>query len=57
MNGVDDNWPATCLSIFPLINIPFAVSTACLKSSMGNYTQYNLVGSVFLNNSKICVSP
>ena len=57
MNGVEDDWPANYLSIFSLVSILLAVSTTCLKSSMGNKTWYNFVGSVFLNTSKICGSP
>ena len=33
--------------LFYLVNILFAVSTACLRFSIGNNTQYNLVGNVF----------
>ena len=51
INGVEDDWPANCLSIFSFVNILLAVSTACLKSSIGNNTQYNLVGRVFLKTS------
>ena len=57
INGVDEGCPGNCLSIFPFVSILLAVSTACLKSSIGNNTQYNFVGSVFLNTSKICGSP
>ena len=38
-----------------LVSILLAVSTACLRSSIGNKTQYNFVGNVFLNTSKIAV--
>ena len=57
INGLVEACPVNCLSSFSLVNILFAVSTACLKSSMGNNIQYNFVGSVFLNNSRICGSP
>ena len=57
MNGLVEVCPVSCLSSFSLVNILFAVSTACLRSSMGNNIQYNFVGSVFLNTSKICGSP
>ena len=57
MNGVDEDCPDNCLSIFSFVNILLAVSTACLRSSMWNNIQYNFVGSVFLNTSKICSSP
>ena len=56
INGVDDDCPANCMSNFSLGSILLAVSTACLRSSIGNSIQYNLVGSVFLNTSKICGS-
>ena len=49
MNGLAEVCPVSCLSNFSLVNILFAVSTACLRSSMGNSIQYNFVGSVFLN--------
>ena len=42
---------------FSFVNILFVVSIACLKSSIGNSTQYNFGGIVFLNTSKICGSP
>ena len=48
MNGVDEDCPDNCLSIFSFVNILLAVSTACLRSSMGNNIQYNFVGSIFL---------
>ena len=51
-NGLVEVCPVICLSSFSLVSIHFAVSTACLRSSMGNSTQYNFVGSVFLNTSK-----
>ena len=57
MNGLVEACPVSCLSNFFLVNIQFAVSTACLRSSMGNNIQYNFVGSVFLNTSKFCGSP
>ena len=57
MNGVEDEWPASCLSNVSLVSILFAISPAWLKSSLGNKTQYNLDGSVFLKNSKTCCSP
>ena len=47
MNGVDKDCPDNCLSNFSFVNILLAVSTACLRSSMGNNIQYNFVGSVF----------
>ena len=53
INGVKDVCPANCLSIFSLVNIVLAVSTACLKSTLGKRTQYNFVGRVFLNTSNI----
>ena len=56
MNGVDEDSLDNCLSIFSLVNILLALSTACLWSSMGKSIQYNFVGSVFLNTSKICGS-
>ena len=56
MNGLVEVCPVSCLSSFSLVSILFAVSTACLRSSMGNNIQYNLVGSVLLNTSKICGS-
>ena len=56
MNGLVDVCPVSCLSSFSLISILFAVSTACLRSSMENNIQFNFVGSVFLNTSKICGS-
>ena len=55
-NGVDDDCPANCLSNFSLVNILLPVSTASLRSSVGNSIQYNFVGSLFLNTSKICGS-
>ena len=55
MNGVEADWPASCLSIFSLVNIS-AVSTACHRSSMGNRTRYNFVGSMLFNNSRSCVA-
>ena len=57
MNGVDKDCPYNCLSIFSFVNIVLTVSTACLRSFMGNSIQCNLVGSVFLNTYKICGSP
>ena len=57
INGVDDECPANCLSKFSFVNSLLAVSTACLRSSIGNSIQYNFVGSVFLNTSKICGCP
>ena len=54
MNGLVEVCPISCLSSFSLVNILFAVSTACLRSSMGNSIEYNFVGSVFLNASKNC---
>ena len=57
INGVEDDWPTNCLSTFSFVSILLAVSTDCLKSSMGNNTQYNFVGSVFLKTSKMCGSP
>ena len=48
MNGVDEDCPDNCLSNFSFVNILLAVSTACLRLSMGNNVQYNFVGSVFL---------
>ena len=40
-----------------LVSILFTVSTACLRSSIGNNIQYNFIGSVFLNTSSTCGSP
>ena len=57
MNGVDEDCPVSCLSNFSSISILLAVSTACVRSSKGNSIQYNFVGSLFLNTSKICGSP
>ena len=57
MNGLVEACPVCILSSFSLVNILFAASTACLKSSTGNNIQYNFVGSVFLNISSICGSP
>ena len=54
MNGLVEACPVSCLCNFSLVNILFAVSTACLRSSMRNNIQYNFVESVFLNASKIC---
>ena len=56
MNGVDEDCPDNCQSIFSFVNILFAVSTACLRSSVGNNIQYNFVGSAFLKTSRICGS-
>ena len=57
MNGLAEACPVSCLSNFSLVNILLAVSAACLRSSIGNSIQYNFVGSVFLNTSRICGSP
>ena len=35
MNGVDKDCPDNFLSIFSFVNILLAVSTVCLRSSMG----------------------
>ena len=43
--------------LFSFLRIPFAVSTACIKSSVGKRTQCNLDGSVFLKTCKTCGSP
>ena len=51
MNGLVEVCPVSCLSNFSLVSILLAVSTACLRSSIGNSIQYNFVGSVFLNTS------
>ena len=56
INRVDEDCPDNCLSIFSFVNILLAVPTAYLWSSMGNNIQYNFVGSVFLDTSKICGS-
>ena len=48
MNGIEDDLPAYCLSIFSFGRILFTLSTACIKSSIGKSTQYNLVGSVLI---------
>ena len=53
IDGLEDVCLVNCLSNFSFVNILFAVSTACLRSSMGNNIQYNFVGSAFLNTSKI----
>ena len=53
MIGLDKVCPVNGLSNFSFVNILFAVSTTCLRSSMGNNVQYNFVGSVFLNMTKI----
>ena len=53
INGVDDDWPVSCLSIFYFVRILFDVSTACLKSFIGKSTRYNLDGRVFLKTSKV----
>ena len=57
INGLAEPRPVNCLSNFSLVNILYAVSTACLKSSIGNKIQYNFVGKVFLNTPNICGSP
>ena len=57
MNGVDKDCQDNCLSTFSFVNILLAVSTVCLRSSMGNNIQHNYVGSIFLNTSKIWGSP
>ena len=57
MNGLVEVCPVSCLSRFSLVNILFAVSTACLRSPLGNNIQYNFVRSVFLNTSRICGYP
>ena len=54
---MDDDCPLNYLSDFSLVNILLAISTACLRSSIGNRIKYNFVGNVFLNTSKICGSP
>ena len=54
MNGVDEDCPDNCLSILSFVNVLLAVCTACLRSSMANNIQYNFLGSVVLNTSKIC---
>ena len=41
INGVEEDYPANCLSIFSLVSILLAVSTVALKSSIGKSTQYN----------------
>ena len=56
MNGLAEVCLVSCLSNFALVNILFAVSTACLRSSIGKSIQYNFGGSVFLNTSRICSS-
>ena len=38
MNGVEDVCPANCLPVFSFVKIPFTVSTACLRSSIGKST-------------------
>ena len=43
MNGVDEDCPDNCLSIFSFVIILLAVATACLRSFMGNSIQYNFV--------------
>ena len=51
MNGVEDDCPASCLSILSFARIPLALSTANLTSSRGKSAQYNLVGSAFMKTS------
>ena len=53
INGLEEDCPVNCLSNFSFVNILFVVSTACQRLSVGNSIQYNFVGSVFLNTSKI----
>ena len=55
MNVVDEDCPDNYLSPYSLVSILLAVSTAYLRSSMGNNFQYNFVGSVFLKY--FCGSP
>ena len=58
MNGdMLEAWPVNCLSNFSLFITLFAVSMASLRLFIGNNIQYNLLGNVFLNNSKISGSP
>ena len=57
MNCVHEACPNYHLSIFSFVNILLAVSTACLRSFIGNSIQYTFVGNMFLNTSKICGSP
>ena len=58
INGVvAPNCPYRCLSIFFFVNTLFAASTASLKLLIRNKTQYNLLGNVFLNSSRICGCP
>ena len=57
MKGLVEVWPVNCLSSFSLVSLLFAVSTACLRFPIGNRIQYNFVGNVFLNTSKIWGSP
>ena len=56
MNGVEEDCPTNCLSIFSFVGSLFAVSTANHKSANGKGTQYNLLGRVFLKISNICGS-
>ena len=55
INELVEACPVNCLYNFSLVNIFFALSTACLKSSMVNNIQYNFVGSVMSNSSDICI--
>ena len=57
INGLVEVCLVNHLSNFSFVSILFAVSTACLRSSIGNNIQYNFVGSVLLNTSRICGSP
>ena len=58
MNGDTlEAWPVNCLSNFSLFNTLFALSTVSHKLFIGNNIQYNLLGNVFLNNSKTSGSP
>ena len=49
--------PDSCLYSFSFVSTLFVASTASLKLLIGNKIQYNFLGKVFLNNSKICGSP
>ena len=43
-NGLDEDCPDNFLSIFSFVSILLGVSTACLRSCMGNNIQYNFFG-------------
>ena len=51
MNGVVEDWPDFCLSVFSFIIILSAVAIMSLKLSMGKQIGYSLLGRVFFINS------